>query len=360
MAIKERVPGRYDVELRGQHIKRVRDKSVARMLESAGKRLLELGKPLEEVKRELRGEGPSVAPTLDAYSEAWFGSQNVAASTLHDYRNKYKRAQPFVGSLRVDLIGVGDMRRLIKSLSASGLAPSTVNSSVGVVKAMLSDACDDGLRAARLPPRIKGTPTGVATVRPGRALTREEHGRIVAHTPRRLRDLFEVWPWVGLRISEIIALEWDSIEEGRLWVVRQHTEDGVTKASTKTKKDRYVELCGPSRRVLDRMERLTPLVFPATDGGYLSHDVVRRALAKACLDAGVAPVHPHLFRHTYGSRLLAAGYSVTYVAARMGHAPTMLLKTYAHDLEQLDAQGPGKLDIWAGNGDGMGTDDEEG
>jgi integrase len=48
---------------------------------------------------------------------------------------------------------------------------------------------------------------------------------------------------------------------------------------------------------------------------------------------GFAGLRFHDLRHSHGSLLLAAGVSIPVVAARLGHSPDVLLRTYAHAIE---------------------------
>jgi site-specific recombinase XerD len=44
----------------------------------------------------------------------------------------------------------------------------------------------------------------------------------------------------------------------------------------------------------------------------------------------------HTLRHSYGSRMLDGGASVTHVAAQMGDTPLTVIRTYAHVLQESD------------------------
>jgi integrase len=48
---------------------------------------------------------------------------------------------------------------------------------------------------------------------------------------------------------------------------------------------------------------------------------------------GFAGLRFHDLRHSHGSRLLAAGVSKPVVAARLGHSPDVLPRTYAHAIK---------------------------
>jgi integrase len=49
-------------------------------------------------------------------------------------------------------------------------------------------------------------------------------------------------------------------------------------------------------------------------------------------------VHFHCLRHFHSTHALDLGYPITAVAGRNGHDPSVLLKVYAHHLEQTDRE----------------------
>lgn len=48
-----------------------------------------------------------------------------------------------------------------------------------------------------------------------------------------------------------------------------------------------------------------------------------------------ARVTPHTFRHTYGSRLVAAGLDIGYVARQMGDTVETIMRVYLHEYESV-------------------------
>jgi integrase len=64
-----------------------------------------------------------------------------------------------------------------------------------------------------------------------------------------------------------------------------------------------------------------------------NHVAIDRRL---CKRAGVEGVRLHDLRHFVATELLAAGYSVTSVAGRLGNSPGVLLGRYAHFVSASD------------------------
>ena len=72
----------------------------------------------------------------------------------------------------------------------------------------------------------------------------------------------------------------------------------------------------------------------------------RERWAPACRAAGLDPVpRPYDLRHSFASLMLAEGRQPLQVAKWLGHSPAVLLKTYAHlieefaDMPNIDAEG---------------------
>jgi site-specific recombinase XerD len=72
---------------------------------------------------------------------------------------------------------------------------------------------------------------------------------------------------------------------------------------------------------------------------------------RAAESAGYPRATPYTLRHSYASLLIHSGLSVVEVAARLGHAPTMTLDTYAHVFAELSERRPVELEIAAARSD---------
>lgn len=354
MSIKARGNGRFDVELRGRHVKRVSTRRTAELLESSGKRLLELGQPLEVVIAGLRGDSlDKPSPRLSDFHEAWSLHQSVLPASRIAYEQAWKRVAPIVGRTRLEDIDAAALRHLVVQMESTGFAPNSIKQSVTLVRTMLNDAYEDGLLVARPPARVKNMPRQGATVRPGRAITREEHEAMVAAAKPPYRLMFDLWWHVGLRRGEMLGLQRSDVDlaHRRLHVRRQYTPR-CELTTPKCDSARHVELSTEAVRILaTQMEVVsTSVLFPSGKGTHIMPSTLTSAVKATADRAGVEGMHSHLWRHTFGSRLLANGAPITYVAARMGDTESTLLRVYAHEIAIAEQRAADLLDEWLGEG----------
>jgi integrase len=99
-------------------------------------------------------------------------------------------------------------------------------------------------------------------------------------------------------------------------------------------------------RLASRSTAVSALIFPNGNGGPWDEGHYRRwrrfTFKPALKDAGLPDdVRPYDLRHAKASMLVASGVGIVEAAAQLGHAPTVLLDTYAHVLEGTD----GRLDV---------------
>jgi type 1 fimbriae regulatory protein FimB/type 1 fimbriae regulatory protein FimE len=146
-------------------------------------------------------------------------------------------------------------------------------------------------------------------------LTEEEVERLIKATECQRDGLMILMAYRhGLRVSELVALQWGQVDlgAGRLAVRRvKGGEDGVH------------PLSGREVRWLRALRREQPVgsrfVFVTRLGGPFTRDGFAKLLSKVGDRAGIPDVHPHLLRHATGFKLVNQGMDTLSLAAYLGH-----------------------------------------
>ncbi len=159
-------------------------------------------------------------------------------------------------------------------------------------------------------------------------------------TPVGLRDraLLEVTYSCGLRVSELVGLDWSDLDEG-LAVVRVRGKGG---------KERLVPIGDAAVQALHAYRAAVPrlcrhgvrdadAVFLNQRGGRLTVRSVARLVDVSTLRGGLAAkISPHALRHSFATHLLGAGADLRSIQEMLGHASLSTTQRYTHvDLDQL-------------------------
>jgi integrase len=157
----------------------------------------------------------------------------------------------------------------------------------------------------------------------------------------------------GLRPEEWLALERKDLDPatGVVTVERVYTQGTLKPCAKTSRQRRRVPL---RQRVLDALEAIpprldSPLLFPATRGGYIELNRWReREWAPALRAAGILHRRIYDCRHTYAAWSLAAGISVFTLSRRMGTSLAMIDATYGHLASDAEDQERALLDAYDG------------
>jgi len=135
----------------------------------------------------------------------------------------------------------------------------------------------------------------------------------------------------GLRLGELLALEWGDVDfRSRTIVVRHSFTRGET-TTPKSGRFRNVPMSGQVASALRGARHLRgPLVFCRPDGRHLTRDVIKHPFARVVKAADLPTIRLHDLRHSFASQLVMAGRSLSEVRELLGHADTKMTLRYAH------------------------------
>ena len=190
--------------------------------------------------------------------------------------------------------------------------------------------------------------------RPKRTLSADELRRLVAAVDPTYRLVFELAAETGARLGEALGLVWSEVDldSQTLTFTHQLGKRGE-RVPLKTKRSRRCIEVTPGLVTKLRATKLAAsasgdhdFVFVSRAGTPHDHrNIGGRVLARAVKRAGLEAVERggqvvehaptfHNLRHSHGSALIAAGWDIEEVSARLGHANVATtMRAYVHEYE---------------------------
>ena len=176
-------------------------------------------------------------------------------------------------------------------------------------------------------------------------LSKEDMERLLSFPPTNFEEwrtlcIVSLFYATGLRVSELINLRLENV----------NTKEGWVLAFGKGRKQRFVPMHQEACILLDRylFECNTHFAAKETDseiflnkqGKKLSRISVWKDIEMLGRQAGIsAPLHPHLFRHTFASHLLQGGADLRSLQEMLGHESLNTTQIYTHvNLQDIRAK----------------------
>ena len=164
----------------------------------------------------------------------------------------------------------------------------------------------------------------------GDVLDEAEKGRTSVYTVAAIRVLM----LTGCRRNEVLELTWDDVDRTTGELRIRHAKTGP----------RQVPLTPAVAGILDALPRVKgkPWVFPGrgADGRLVNINAQWQAL---CARAGLEDVRIHDLRHSYASRALALGESLTVIGGLLGHTKVRTTARYAHLARDTEIEASAKI-----------------
>lgn len=145
----------------------------------------------------------------------------------------------------------------------------------------------------------------------------------------RDRAIFETLYSTGLRVSELVGLNWLDIDDELGMVMVR---------SGKGNKDRLVPVGEPALDALKAWRRAMPIAWEQTGpviinlrGGRLTTRSVELILERRIAAAGLrAGITPHGLRHCFATHMLSNGADLRSIQEMLGHASLATTQRYTH------------------------------
>jgi integrase/recombinase XerC len=248
---------------------------------------------------------------------------------LHDSASAI---DPESGNVMPDLIHADHVRSYLALLLRKGNSRATVQRKLFAIKAYFRwrefiANKPDPVYAMRSPKAEKRLPQ-VLNESDTTTLV-EADGGLNSRARVRDRAILEVLYSAGLRVSELIHLNWRDIdEELGLLMVR----------SGKGNKDRLVPIGEPALDALSAWKDSAPgeqspdgPVITNLRGSRLTARAVQNIVAGRLVQSGIANrITPHGLRHSFATHMLNAGADLRSIQEMLGHASLSTTQRYTH------------------------------
>lgn len=289
---------------------------------------------------------------IHRYLEHLDGERHTSPQTLRGYehdltdfleflsRDFLGKAPEAVRPGEVDALAV---RSFLAFMTRRGLAKTSQGRALSAVRSLFRFACREGVLEAN-PAQSVRTPKVPKTLprhlRPGEVEDLIEAPSGDEPLVRRDRAILELLYASGLRVSELVGLDWRDVDLSARMV----------RVMGKGNKERMVPFGRPAaeslRRWLDVWEGVRDPIDPGDDrepvflnhsGRRLTDRSVRRVIDRWVDTAAVARgVHPHTLRHTFATHLLEGGADLRAIQELLGHSSLSTTQKYTHlEVERL-------------------------
>ncbi|MDO9544216.1 MAG: tyrosine recombinase XerC [Synergistaceae bacterium] len=261
---------------------------------------------------------------------AFMESRGRSKNTVINYRVDLEQFREYL--LRQDISDVSgidsqSVRVYLSNIIGFGIAKSSAARKLSAVRGFISwlssrEILEYGVAAGLKGPKL---PSSLP-----RALSYEETEKLLVEGPengkpyQRDRLILELLYGSGLRVSELIDLNWENIE----------TDQRMIRVLGKGSKERLVPF-GPSvKELLEDWSLLSkegtkgPLFVSEKGAERLTVRTVHRLVQRAALRVGIYGVSPHTLRHCFATHLLERGAPLRVVQELLGHESIAATQRY--------------------------------
>lgn len=247
---------------------------------------------------------------------------------------------PIFGNRRLDEIKRESVQSFLGAKLNSGLAWKTVKHIRSLLGRILKTAVDweyidnNPVSKTKLPRRPLNTvPKPLLEPKQVQLLT-----SCLAEPARSIALLLVL---TGLRIGELLALRWKSVDlTARTLRVAETVYDGHFDTPKTERSARVIPLgdesCAVLKRLCGAQAKRSDLVFFTRSGQPLNrHNLLRRHLRPACKKLGLQRITWHSLRHSHATLLDAVGAPLGTVQALLGHStPEVTREVYLHAISE--------------------------
>lgn len=279
---------------------------------------------------------PPVSDTLKSYILLWLEKKKLSVSigTWHKYETNARiNIIPTLGKEKIQKITKPLIQKFINERS-NKLAPATVKILQMILHQVFDSAIDDGLiyrnPATKIElPKIEQREFTVLTEEQMTAILQQCHGT-------RLYPVVFVEYGTGLRRSEILALEWDSVDfiNNTIMIKQSYVlVNGIPVLQKTTKTEASKATIAVPKEITDyitTLPRTGNFIFSQRNGKPLHPNAFYRDFKLKLEKVGLKELHFHDLRHNYASKLVALNVHQRLIQAQLRHTDARTTNRYSH------------------------------
>lgn len=257
--------------------------------------------------------------------------RGLAGNTVNAYRSDLRAFQASLKSISFQSVKSRQVNEYFSKLIRVGLKPATISRKISSLKHFFDFLVGEKVRTDN--PAEGFAAPKITRYHPD-YLSPEDIASIIEKAGEKsssgIRDrlIIEMLYGCGMRLSELIHLQWSNIE----------FEAGFVLVTGKGSKQRLVPLGVCARKALLRQQEdqdsrnlinSSLLVLPNRSGQLFSRAGVWKIVQRLVAAAGISRrVSPHTFRHSFATHLLEGGADLRIVQEMLGHADISTTEIY--------------------------------
>jgi integrase len=310
-----------------------------------------LNAALKEVAKHDNGIVPDAGSmSVASFLDQWYGAhkRNIRITTAKKYESIIRNhLKPAIGTVKLTKLNALHIENLYTNQLEWGVGRRTVEYTHVTLKTAMRQAVRWWLIPTNPTDAVVAPKSRRAEIK---TLTRDQAVALLdAAKGDKLEGVYVLALTAGLRIGEILALQWGDIDlEAGTLTVRRSLASGVSIESPKTVAGRrMIRLTRRAVEALKRTHSDCEWVFSTRAGTpHLYQNFHKRSWQPMLQKAGLSETtRPHHLRHGCASLMLEQGVSPVVVSEILGHSDVgFTLRTYVHPSDDGRAKAANAMD----------------
>lgn len=256
---------------------------------------------------------------------------NYSDNTVNSYGNDLNKVDSYFNGKDMLKLTTNEINKYIKSISF--LATTTISHNISTLKSFylyyikIGKIVSSPVEAIKLPKLGTHLPTYLTIDEVNNLLDIEVNDPFQA----RNKAILELMYATGLRISEVVSLEFKNID----------FDDCIVRVMGKGSKERIVPINDVALKYLKMyIDDYRPKLVKGTINNYLflnnhgnviTRQGIFKMIKKYALEKGIKKeIGPHTLRHTFATHLLENGADLRIIQELLGHSDISTTQIYTH------------------------------